>query len=189
LLRGVKHASFCLKIVGKGIVCETRIFHQPGHFQFLKTRRIHQPAVQILPRGQAGMTLVEVVLALAIAGLMMGGIVTGYVYCATASVKDSLYMAANARMMERIEETRSARWDTSSWPVTDQLVATNFPDKTVTLDMSGSGTNVINATLVTTISQISTLPPVRQIRVDCIWQFQGGEWITNTIETCRAPDQ
>jgi hypothetical protein len=25
--------------------------------------------------------------------------------------------------------------------------------------------------------------------VDCVWQFRGTEWITNTIETIRAPDQ
>jgi type II secretory pathway pseudopilin PulG len=135
------------------------------------------------------MTLVEVVLALAIATTTMAGIVTGYIYCTTASVKDSLYMAANARALERIEETRSARWDTSSWPVVDELVAGNFPDKVVTLDMSGTGSGIINATLRTDIAQISTTPPIRQIRVDCIWQFKGLEMITNTIETCRAPDQ
>jgi hypothetical protein len=42
---------------------------------------------------------------------------------------------------------------------------------------------------VTTISQISLTPPIRDVRVDCIWQFRGAEFITNTIETIRAPDQ
>lgn len=137
------------------------------------------------------MTLVEVVLALAIAVTTMAGIVTGYIYCTTASVKDSLYMAANARAMARIEETRSARWDTSSWPAVDQLVSSNFPDQTVTLDMSGTGTGIITGLVRTVISPITVAPapPIRQIRVDCIWQFRGSEMITNTIETCRAPDQ
>jgi len=137
------------------------------------------------------MTLVEVVLALAIATMTMAGIVSGYIYCTTATVKDTLYMAANARAMARIEETRSARWDTSSWPAVDQLVASNFPDKAVTLDMSGTGTGVITGVVRTAISPITVAPapPVRQIRVDCIWRFRGAELITNTIVTCRAPDQ
>jgi type II secretory pathway pseudopilin PulG len=135
------------------------------------------------------MTLVEVVIALAITGLVVGGIVTGYLYCATATVKAELVQAANARAMQCIEETRSARWDTSVWPTLDELVATNFPDKAVSLDMPGSGSGGTSATIQTTISQISLTPPIRRIRVDCIWQFGGVELITNTIETIRAPDQ
>jgi hypothetical protein len=135
------------------------------------------------------MTLVEVVVALAITGLMVAGIVTGYIFCTTSTVKDSLYMAGNARAMERLEETRSAIWAPFRGDPEDDLVATNFPDKVVTLDLSGSGSDTTSATLKTDISQISLSPPVRRIRVDCIWQFRGVELITNTIETIRAPDQ
>jgi len=135
------------------------------------------------------MTLVEVVIALAITGLMVVGTVEGYIYCTTAAVKAELVQAANARAMERLEETRSARWDTSSWPTVDQLVATNFPDEVVSLDTPGSGSGGTSATIMTTISQISVTPPIKSIRVDCVWQFRGTEWITNTIETIRAPDQ
>ena len=135
------------------------------------------------------MTLVEVVVALAITGLMVAGIVTGYIFCTTSTVKDSLYMAGNARAMERLEETRSAIWAPFRGDPEDDLVATNFPDKVVTLDLSGSGSDTTSATLKTEITQISLSPPVRRIRVDCIWQFKGVELITNTIETIRAPDQ
>ena len=135
------------------------------------------------------MTMVEVAVAMIIAGIAIGGIVTGYVYCTTSAEKASLQLVANARAMERIEETRSAKWDTASFPPVDILVATNFPSKSVTLDLSGSGVGVINATLNTVITQISTTPPLKRIRVDCIWTFKGVETITNTIETCRAPDQ
>jgi prepilin-type N-terminal cleavage/methylation domain-containing protein len=156
--------------------------------KFLKTRISNQRAGQFPLRDRAGMTLVEVVVALAITGLTVGGIVTGYIFCTSSSVKDALYMAANARAMERIEETRSARWDTSTYPAVDQLVATNFPDKVVVLDKSGSSSQVTTATLKTEISQISQTPPIRRIRVDCIWQFKGVN-IDTMIETCRAPDQ
>ena len=135
------------------------------------------------------MTLVEVVIALAITGLTVGGIVAGYLFCTASAVKAELAEAANARAMERIEEARSARWDTSAWPVVDQLVATNFPDVTVSLDMPGSGPGGTSATIETEITQISLTPPIRRIRVDCIWQSSGSEWVTNTIETIRAPDQ
>jgi type II secretory pathway pseudopilin PulG len=155
----------------------------------MKTRFSNQKVVQFPSRGRAGMTLVDVVIALAITGLMVGGIVTGYIYCTTSAVKAELAQAANARAMERIEEARSARWDTSSWPVVDQLVATNFPDEVVSLDMPGTNTVGTSATIQTMISQISLTPPIRRIRVDCIWQFRGVELITNTIETIRAPDQ
>ena len=93
------------------------------------------------------------------------------------------------RTLQRIEEARSARWDTSIYPAVDQLVATNFPDKVVTLQTTGAGVETIAATIKTEISDISLTPPVRRIRVDCIWLFKGVEPVTNSIETCRAPDQ
>lgn len=138
-------------------------------------------------RNRAGMTLAEVVVALAITGLMVAGIVRGYIYCSTNTAKDALYMAANARVMERLEAIRSAQWDPSSYPAIDQLVATNFPDVVITLEkLKGSAT--VTATLKTDISLISSNPPLKRIRVDCIWQFQGADWVTNTTETCRSPD-
>jgi prepilin-type N-terminal cleavage/methylation domain-containing protein len=136
---------------------------------------------------QAGMTLVEVTVAMAITGLAVGGIVNGYNFCTNSAQKAALLQAANARANERIEETRSAIWDTAQYPVVDQLVASNFPSKVVTLDLSGSGGVITAATIQTEISQISSNPPLKRVRVDCIWQHRGGQWVTNTVETCRAP--
>ena len=128
------------------------------------------------------MTLVEVVLTLAIAVIAVAGIISGYICSMVATQKWSLSLAANARALERIEEVRSAVWKTS----TDELVATNFPDQVVMLEQSGSGTSIIYATNITQISQISADPPLRRIRVDCIWAFRGTVLMTNTIETCRT---
>jgi prepilin-type N-terminal cleavage/methylation domain-containing protein len=138
--------------------------------------------------GQAGMTLVEVVVALAISGLAVAAIVGGYVFSTVSAEQSALSLAASARAMERIEEARSAKWDTSIWPQIDQLVTTNFPDTVVTLDLSGSGTRSSQATNITQISLISTNPPMKRIRVDCVWRFGATRLQTNTIETCRAPD-
>ena len=140
-------------------------------------------------RHRAGMTLVEVVVAMAVTGMAVGGIVNGYNYCTNSAQKAALSLAANSLAMERIEATRSATWAPDREPAVDQLVATNFPSKVVTLDLAGSGAMVLPATIQTEISLASVSPRLKRIRVDCIWQFRGVQWVTNTIETCRAPEQ
>jgi type II secretory pathway pseudopilin PulG len=155
----------------------------------MKTIFSNQKALKFPPRGRAGMTLVEVLVSLVITVLMVGGIINGYIYCTTSAVKAELAQAANAQAMQRLEEARSATWNTSSSLAQDQLVATNFPDEVVTLEMPGTNSVGTSATIQTTIAQISSSPPVRTIHVDCVWQFRGAEWVTNSIETIRAADQ
>lgn len=141
------------------------------------------------PHRLAGMTLAEVVVALAIVGITMAGTVMGYTNCAKASVKAELQQAANAKAMERLEATRSAIWAPSRSMPVDQLITNNFPDLVVSLDQSGTNLNGTLATIRTTIAAISTSPPLRSVHVECVWQFQTGEWITNSIETIRSFDQ
>jgi prepilin-type N-terminal cleavage/methylation domain-containing protein len=141
------------------------------------------------PRGRAGMTLIEVVIALVITGLTVAGIITGYIYCLTADVKAELMQAGHAKALERIEQARSAVWAPNRSTPQDDLLATNFPDLTVVLDLPGAATNGTLATIQTTIATISDNPPMRKIHVDCIWSFQGADLETNSIETVRAPDQ
>jgi prepilin-type N-terminal cleavage/methylation domain-containing protein len=140
-----------------------------------------------MQRTEQGMTLIEVLVALLISGLAIAGIVTGYVFANTSSEKFGLSLSANAQASEWMEQMRSARWDISSWPAIDQLTATNFSNEVVTLESYGTQANY--GTNFATISTISTNPPLRRIRVDCVWSFQGSQLLTNTIETCRAPDQ
>jgi prepilin-type N-terminal cleavage/methylation domain-containing protein len=140
-------------------------------------------------QGQLGMALVEVMMALAIAGLMIGSILSGYLFSITAAEKAAMSLAANHRAVERIEETRSVKWDTSSYPPVDELVSSNFPVKVVVLDLPGAGPNLTYATNITRITQLSVMPPLKQIHVDCIWRFRGVQLITNSIDTCRSPDQ
>lgn len=137
---------------------------------------------------RAGMTLVEVVVSVALTGLVMAGIVSGYVFCANSAQKSALSLAATAQAMERLEEARGARWDTAANPLVDQLDASNFPVRSVVLDLNGSGTATNMATVAIEISQISTNPPLRRVHADCIWQYRG-TMITNSVETCRAPNQ
>lgn len=153
------------------------------------TSQIGRELGRLHRRHHTGMTLVEVVVAMAITGLAVAGIVNGYNYCTNSAQKAALSLAANARVMEQVEATRSAIWAPDRSPAVDQLVTTNFPSKPVTLDLAGSGVVVMLATIRTDISQASVNPPLKRIRVDCIWQFRGVQSVTNTIETCRAPDQ
>jgi type II secretory pathway pseudopilin PulG len=137
---------------------------------------------------ETAMTLVEVVMSLLISSVALSCMVTGYVFSINAAERSALSLAATTRASERLEETRAARWDVASFPVVDQLQASNFAQNFVVLDMSGSGTNVTWATNTTSIYTVSTDPPLRGIRVDCVWRFRGQQWVTNTVETVRAPD-
>jgi type II secretory pathway pseudopilin PulG len=140
-------------------------------------------------RDERAMSLVEVLVAFAIAGLAVGGIVYGYVFSISSAERFALSQAANAQATERMEQVRGAVWYSTSSPVIDQVVSSNFPDQTVTLDLSGAGTGVTYATNFTTISLISTNPLLKRVRVDCVWTYNNSQLMTNTIETCRAPDQ
>ncbi|MFO1475705.1 MAG: prepilin-type N-terminal cleavage/methylation domain-containing protein [Verrucomicrobiota bacterium] len=135
-------------------------------------------------RNQNAMTLIEVVLTIAIAVIAVAGIVSGYVCSMIATQKSALSLAANARALARIEEVRSATYK----PPVDELVSTNFPDQVVILEQSASGVSIY-ATNVTQISQISSDPPLKRIRVDCIWNYRNSVLMTNSIETCRAASQ
>jgi hypothetical protein len=143
-------------------------------------------------RAQAlGMTLAEVVVALAIAGLTVLSLVGGYIYSMVGAEKAGLLLAANTRALERLEDTHAAIWNVSGWPAVDQLVATNFPTEVVILDLSGQGGGITYGTNYTTITQVSLAPQLRRVRVDCVWRFQAGKFstlLTNTVETLRGPD-
>jgi prepilin-type N-terminal cleavage/methylation domain-containing protein len=150
--------------------------------------RLNQKPKRLLPRHQAGMTLAEVLVALAVAGLAVVGIVNGYLFCARSVERSALSLAAQGKALERLEQTRGAKWDTTSWPAVDQLVATNFPDQVVVLDRSGSRAGITYGTIILQISQIASNPPLKRIYAACVWRFNGSQLITNSIETCRAPD-
>lgn len=140
-------------------------------------------------RTQQGLTLAEVLVAFLVSGLALAGLVTGYILANTASQKSSISLSASAQASQWMEQMRGAKWDISSWPVIDQLTVTNFSNEVVMLEFSGNGTNLIYATNYATITTVSTNPPLRRIRVDCVWNYRGLQTFTNTIETFRAPDQ
>lgn len=141
------------------------------------------------PRSNAGFTLAEVVIAMAIAAVAIGGVIYGYVMTAQRAEWSSYSLAAQSLALQRIEQARACQWDPSGYPPVDQLVSSNFPTAIDILDIPMSGTNVVYATNVTTISLLSTNPYLKMIRVDCRWMFQKRGAFTNTVVTYRGPDQ
>ncbi len=141
------------------------------------------------PRQTRGVTLVEVLLASVLAGLTMSGILFGYAMAARRAEWSAYSLAAQSLAMMRIEQTRACKWDPNGWPPVDLVLGSSFPQKVEVLDIPVSGTNRVYATNTTTITQISTTPPLKMIRVDCSWRFADRGVFTNTVVTYRAPDQ
>lgn len=136
-----------------------------------------------------GFTLMEASIASAVAAMMFGGIVYGYVQAGRNAEWSAYSFAAQAMAMQRLEQTRACRWDPEATPAVDELVSTNFPTLASMLDVPMNGSNATYATNFTTISTISTAPAVRMIRVDTTWRFTpNGRVYTNTIATFRASD-
>jgi len=132
---------------------------------------------------------VEVVISSMIAAVAIAGVLSGYVMSAQTAEWSSYYQAAQSLAMQRLEQTRAAKWEVQTDPQTDDLQSTNFPPEVRILDIPNSQTNIVYATNITTISTVSTTPPLKMIRVDCSWKFWKRGAFTNTLVTYRAPDQ
>jgi prepilin-type N-terminal cleavage/methylation domain-containing protein len=132
-------------------------------------------------------TLIELVIATAIAAMVIGGSVYGYIISSKRAEWSAYSLAAHSMAMQRIEQARAAKWDPSGFPPVDNL--TNGPPVVDVLDIPISGTNIAYATSVTTIATISVDPPLKKIRVETVWPFVGRGAFTNTIVTYRAADQ
>jgi prepilin-type N-terminal cleavage/methylation domain-containing protein len=134
-------------------------------------------------------TLIEALMALVILGIMVTGIVSGFVQAHRSAEWSSTSLAAQSLAMQSIEQARAAKWDPNKATPVDQLVQTNFPTTNWVLDVPISGTNILYGTNVITISQVSIDPPLKEIKVECTWSFSNRGVFTNSVLTYRAPDQ
>jgi prepilin-type N-terminal cleavage/methylation domain-containing protein len=139
-------------------------------------------------RARKAFTLVEVVMSLAILGLAMAGMVYGYVQTNYRSEWSSMSLAAQSSAVEAVEQARAAQWDVHVLS-TDQLPAQPPYTRMNTLFIPQTGASVV-VTNTVWITNVSTNPPLRQIRADCWWQFPSTKtWFSNTVITWRAPDE
>ncbi len=135
-----------------------------------------------------GLTLVEALVALAIAGLSISALVAGFMFLLRRAESSSYSLAAGALALEGYERVRAAKWDALSYPNTDEAVSSNFPPFVSVLDIPRSGSNIVYATNFTTITTLSTNPLLKAVRVDCVYRFHDQGLYTNSMVSYRATE-
>jgi prepilin-type N-terminal cleavage/methylation domain-containing protein len=137
--------------------------------------------------GQSGMTLMEIVMAIAISVVLLTGIFKGYLIISRRSMFAAYSVAANALAMKQMESIVTSTW-IPSYGTTNlfnpQLTAT----QTNALGMPGSSTNLVYATNYASVRQLSTTPPYALVRVDCVWTYSDMGTFTNTVALIRGPN-
>lgn len=141
--------------------------------------------------GARGLTLVEVVVAIALATLSFGGVVCGYMLTSDSAQWSAYSLAAQSLARQGVERARAAKWDPKAWPPVDELGITNYTEvDTLDVPVSGQVAQATNSISVTVFSQD---PPLRQLRADCVWWLSNGQRsrgpFTNTVVTLRTTDQ
>ena len=147
---------------------------------FIQVRRIRHPR---------GFTLAEVVVSLAITGLLISALVSGYYITSRRAEWSGLSVAATEWASRRIEQVRGARWDVNAYPAVDELTVANFPKLVAPLNTVARGTNSgVLATNTVYFQTVSATPPVRMIKVECVWRFVSGILQTNLMVIYRTPE-
>lgn len=161
-------------------------------------------------RHASGFSLAEVVISIAVMGLVFVGILAGYIQSARNAEWTGYSLAAQALAIQQIEQARSAVWDFSTGNGRNELTNLfllnaqyNSSTKTktgyswATLDLPYSGTNVVRATNYVSVRMFFfnnvASPPVQlqMMQVDTVWPLRRGttlRYYTNTVATYFAPD-
>ncbi len=133
-------------------------------------------------------SLIEIVMATSISVMAVFGILSGYMLSARRAEWSAYSLAAQSLAIQGVEQARACKWDTESIPALDELVPANFPMITNILDIPINDTNVTWATNFTTITMVSTNPPLKCVQVATVWKFLNNKLFTNTAWTYRGPD-
>ncbi len=126
---------------------------------------------------------------MAVALIMISGIVSGFIQSTNQAEWSAYSLAAQSLANQCLEQTRAAKWDPAGYPSVDQLVTNNFPVNVQILDIPITKSNIVYATNRITISTVSTNPALRMVRVDTTWPFLNRGNFSNTVISYRAPDQ
>jgi type II secretory pathway pseudopilin PulG len=138
--------------------------------------------------------LAEVLISLAIAGMLFAGLITAYIQSSYRAEWSGYSLAAQSLAVQQLEQARAATWDINTTPERNEL--TNVPAISSTiLDLPVNGTNVVWATNYTTITSIpitNTIgATIYMVRVDTSWPFIWAgkrHYYTNTVADFFAPD-
>jgi hypothetical protein len=129
------------------------------------------------------------VFSLAILAVALAAIMSLYVQSGTRAEWSSYSLSAQMMAIGGLERCRAAKYDPRGTPPTDNLVSSNFPPFVDVLDVGTLNGTLTYGTNTTTITTISTNPPIKMVRVDCSWAFPRRGTFTNTLFTYRAANQ
>ena len=138
---------------------------------------------------RAGVTIVETVIAMLIVAVTIAATINGYILSSNRAEWSSQSLAAHSLAMQRMEQVRAAKWDVSGEVPVDLVTEASFPAIKSVLDLPISGSNVVSAAIFTTIKTVSASPPLKLVRVDCVWPYRERGFFTNTLMTYRSPEQ
>lgn len=158
-------------------------------------------------------TLAEVVISVAVIGVIFAGILAGYIQSARRAEWSGYSLAAEALSIQQLEQARAAVWDQGTglneitnltltgWTrqiVNGRPVVKGYSWGALDLPVNGGSAAAKRATNFVTVSVIplnnTTNPPVtvQMVRVDTVWVFYGFGGIkrvyTNTTVNYFAPD-
>jgi type II secretory pathway pseudopilin PulG len=144
-------------------------------------------------------SLVEVMIAFLVFGLVTAGILYGYVQANRIAEWSSMSLGAQSYASQGIEQALAAKWDTEAngevtadfLPPTSFTQATNYSMfDTNDVPQSGAPLLLTNFMSVAWIDGLTNGPYLREIKSQVVWEFPlTGKLFTNTIVTLRAPDQ
>jgi type II secretory pathway pseudopilin PulG len=150
-------------------------------------------------------TLVEVLIAFCVFGMVTAGMIYGYVEANRISEWSSQSLAAMSYASQGMERMRAVQWEAAQGNIqtngpgtldllpmtvdtnTGLLTYSTYEVDTLDIPTTGAPIPVTNYLIV---KQIQDSPPLRQIISRVVWTFSlTGQPFTNTIVTLRAPDQ
>jgi type II secretory pathway pseudopilin PulG len=134
------------------------------------------------------MTLVEVLVAMAIAFAVLGTLTYGYIQAYRLTDVTTLQAAGQRLVVQRLDTVRQSSWRYVG--TTNELnQLTNFAGTLMLpLELPLLTPQPFMARLVTQVDGLGTNPPLQRIRVTCIWTNTNGQAYTNQVATLRAPD-
>ena len=153
-----------------------------------------------------GFTFGEILVAFFVFGLVISGLMYGYVAANRMAEMSSMSLAAQSFALQGLEEAKSVQWNYVRWPNTNvssddpfwtppSVGYTNLPPQVDTLDIPTTGapilvTNYVTVTEINSSYYINSNSPIRQIVCNCVWAFPlDGRLVTNSAVGFRAPDQ
>lgn len=137
-----------------------------------------------------GMTLVEVMVATTVFGLVFGSVLKGLMVAVYRANWATCSVAATKLAEQRLEQMESARWDPTAVPAIDELVSGNFPTTTASVFVYKNGGSVIATNWISINILPSTNSPQYKLLYSSVrWSYRGRGPFTNSVFSIRAMDQ